>query len=83
MEKQLEDIYASALNGMLVGPGLIVGQRASNSLCSDHAIYLARTPLPDDINTENISTEEMQKKIGGENIDVDWMYEHAKQVYNA
>ena len=78
--KQIEDIYASTSNGMPVGPGLIVGQRASNLLCNDHAIYLARTPLSDDLNAANVSPAEVQQKIGGDNIDLEWMCEHAKQV---
>jgi len=80
VEKQIGAIFASAFTGIPVGPGLIVGQRSSTSQCNDHAIYLARTPLPDDINIDNVSALELQKKLGGDNIDVDWMCEHAKQV---
>jgi len=80
VEKQIEAIYASATTEMPVGPGLIVGQRSSSAESKDHAIYLARTPLPSDIDTESLTPLELQKKIGGDNIDVEWMCEHAKQV---
>ena len=80
VEKQIAAIFGTMITGIPVGPGLIVGQRSSASQCNDHAIYLARTPLPDDININNVSALELQKKLGGDNIDVDWMCEHVKQV---
>ena len=83
VEKQIEGITESLSTGVVVGHGLIIGQRSSTPLCNDHVIYLARTPLPDNINIANISAQELEKKIGGDNIDVEWMSEHVKQVVNA
>ena len=84
VEKQIEAIYASKLSDRPVGHGLIVGQHASSNQCNDHAIYLARTPLSEDIGNDlrqaNISPTEAKLKIGGDNLDVEWMCEHAKQV---
>ena len=80
VEKQIEGICESISTGVIVGHGLIVGQRSSTPLCNDHVIYLARTPLPDNINVQNISPQELEKKIGGDNIDVEWMSAHVEQV---
>ena len=80
VETQIAGIFASAASGVIVGHGLIVGQRSMTASGNDHAIYLARTPLPDDITPENISPLELQNKIGGPDIDMEWMSEHTKQV---
>ena len=77
VQKQIEDIYASSKTSKIVGHGLIIGQRSSSSACSAHAIYLARTPMPEGIDP---SDDVAISKVGGNHIDVEWMNEHAKQV---
>ena len=80
VETQIEGIFASIASGVIVGHGLIIGQRSMTPSGNDHAIYLARTPLPDDLRPITISPLELQNRIGGPDIDSEWMSEHAKQV---
>ena len=79
VQTQIAGIFASAAAGVIVGHGLIVGQRSLTTSGNDHAIYLARTPMPDEP-LEGLTPLQIQSKIGGPDIDIDWMSEHAKQV---
>ena len=82
VQTQINGIFASAAAGVIVGHGLIIGQRSMAASGNDHAIYLARTPMPEltDIPPQGISPIELQNKIGGPDIDIEWMSEHTKQV---
>jgi len=79
VQTQIAGIFASAAAGVIVGHGLIVGQRSLSASGNDHAIYLARTPMPDEP-LEGLTPIQIQNKIGGPDIDVEWMSEHTKQV---
>jgi len=82
VQTQINGIFASAAAGVIVGHGLIIGQRSMSASGNDHAIYLARTPMPEltDIPPQGISPIDLQNKIGGPDIDIEWMSEHTKQV---